>query len=317
MSPHTIGVNAQGGDAKNVLATIQDLEKRGIPAAWLTGGPNGLESLTMFAAAAAVTDRIKLGTSIIPTWPRHPIIAAQQTRVIAQLAPGRFRLGLGPSHKANQQKTFGVDYRTPLTALREYIGIVRDLFETGAVRTQGSVYTADTEVPDTTPGVPIMASALRERSYEVCGEVADGAISWVSPGVYLRDVALPALQRGAKAGGRPTPPLIAHVPVCAHDNADEVRTAVQEQLGHYPKSPFYQAMFAQAGHPEAAELQGWSDGMIESVVFAGSEEGIAARFDELFSWGASEVICSIVTAGSDTEGSRKRTLDLLTELAKR
>jgi alkanesulfonate monooxygenase SsuD/methylene tetrahydromethanopterin reductase-like flavin-dependent oxidoreductase (luciferase family) len=46
-----------------------------------------------------VTERIKFGTSIIPTWPRHPIAMAQQAVALSSLAPGRFRMGIGPSHE--------------------------------------------------------------------------------------------------------------------------------------------------------------------------------------------------------------------------
>ena len=106
-----IGVAAMGGDARSVLERIQELERRGIPAAWLTTGGGGLDALTLFAAAGAQTQTISLGTSIVPTWPRHPIVTAQQVQVIAGLAPGRIRLGLGPSHKPTMEDTFGYEFR--------------------------------------------------------------------------------------------------------------------------------------------------------------------------------------------------------------
>jgi len=210
---------------------------------------------------------------------------------------------------------FGADYRTPLTALREYLTVTRTLLHTGGVEFEGSIYRANVSLPAPVPDVPVMASALRPKSYELCGEAADGAISWVSPGVYLRDVALPALQRGAERAGRPCPPLIVHAPMCVHDDADEVRAAAREQLANYPRMPFYQAMFAEAGFPEAAQLEGWSDGMIESVVLSGSEERVSERVAELFDFGASEIIVSIVASGPDAAASRERTLALLSNLA--
>ena len=68
-----------------------------------------------------------------------------------------------------------------------------------------------------------MAAALGPRAYRICGAEADGAISWVCPGSYLREVALPALQRGAEMAGRPVPPLIVQVPVCVHENPEYAR----------------------------------------------------------------------------------------------
>ena len=311
MAEKRIGVAAMGGDVPTVVARIQDLEARGIEAAWLTSGGAGPDALTTFAAAAAVTDRILMGTSIIPTYPRHPIVSVAQTQVVAQLAPGRFRLGLGPSHKVSIEPMFGIEHNAPLTNLREYIQVVKALLWEGQVDYDGAQYHGHGSLPGApAPDVPVMASALRRRSFRLCGEVADGAISWVCPGQYLRDVALPEMKRGAEMGGREVPPLIAHAPVCVSDNPDEVREAARAQLANYPRSPFYQEMFAASGHPEARD-GAWSDGMIEDVVLSGDEETVAGRLRELFDWGATEVLAHPITAGSDTSASMERTLNLI------
>ena len=311
MAERRIGVAAMGGDSRAVVARIQELESLGIAAAWLTSGGAGPDALTTFAAAAATTERILLGTSIIPTYPRHPIVAVQQTQVIAQLAPGRFRLGLGPSHKVSIEPMFGIEHHAPLTNLREYIQVVKTLLGEGRVDFDGKQYHGHAALPGAAaPDVPVMASALRRRSFRLCGEVADGAISWVCPGQYLRDVGLPAMQEGADRADRPVPPLIAHVPVCVHDNPDEVRDAARQQLSNYPRSPFYQEMFAASGHPEARDGV-WSDGMLEDVVFSGSEEDVAGRLRELFDWGATEILAHPVTAGGDSQASMNRNLNLI------
>lgn len=311
----TIGINAMGGGAKDVVATIQDFEKRGIKAAWLTAGAGGSDNLTMFSAAAATTDSILLGSCIATIWPRHPVMTSQQVSGIAQLSDGRFRFGVGTGHLAGMSRTFGADFRKPLTALREYISITRSLFDTGAVEFQGEIFSGAYALPGPVPNTPIMAAALRPRAYEVCGEVADGAISWVSPPEYLRDVALPAIQRGADKAKRAAPPLVMHLPVCVHEDGDEVLAATRQQLATYPKSPFYQAMFAESGFPEAGETETWSAGMRDSVVAWGNEEQVSAHIARMFDWGMGEVIVSIVTAGSDPAASRARTLDLLTKLS--
>ncbi len=310
-SAKRIGVAAMGGDSRAVVARIQELESLGIAAAWLTSGGAGPDALTTFAAAAAVTDHILLGTSIIPTYPRHPIVAVQQTQVVAQLAPGRFRLGLGPSHKVSIEPMFGIAHNAPLTNLREYIAVVKTLLWEGRVDYDGTQYHGHAALPGAAvPEVPIMASALRRRSFRLCGEIADGAISWVCPGQYLRDVALPAMRQGAANAGRETPPLIAHAPVCVHENRAEVNAAARQQLANYPRSPFYQEMFAASGHPEARE-GAWSDGMLAAVVFSGDEETVAGRLRELFDWGATEILAHPITAGSDPQASMQRSLNLI------
>ena len=316
MSEKRIGVAAVGGDANTILACIQELESLGIPAAWLTTSGAGLDALTLFSAAAVGTERILLGTSITPTWPRHPIAAAQQVQVIATLAPGRFRFGVGPSHREVMEQMFGFDFKAPLTNMREYVHIVKALLHNGAVDFDGRHYHAHARIAQPIPDMPIMASALRRASFQACGAETDGAISWVCPGVYLRDVAVPAMEAGAQEAGRPVPPLITHAPVCVHDNPDEVRAAVREQLGNFPQRTFYARMFAEAGYPEAEQSAAWSDQMIDAVALSGDEETVAGRLRQLFDWGSSEVIASVITAGADRTRSWDRTIRLLADTAK-
>ena len=133
-----------------------------------------------------------LGTSITPTFPRNPVAVAQQVQVISQLAPGRFRLGVGPSGRAGMEETFGVDFRAPLGHLREYLRILRRLLQQGEVDLQARYYKVRARI-SSPPDVPVMASALGSRAFRLCGPQSDGAISWLCPGVYLQNVGLPAL----------------------------------------------------------------------------------------------------------------------------
>jgi F420-dependent oxidoreductase-like protein len=313
MDQKLIGVVVSAPDGAAILAGIEQAEQLGIPAAWLTTGGTGLDALTLYAAAAVRTSRIRLGTSITPILPRHPLVVVQQVQVLAQLAPGRFRLGLGPSHRPTMEATFGFDFRAPLGHLREYVQIVKTLLHSGSVDFDGRHYRAHGQIR-TPVDVPVMASALQRRSFEFCGAEADGAISWVCPGVYLRDVALPAMQAAAAQAGRPVPPLLAHVPVCVHEKPDEVRAAARQQLANYVRLPFYVQMLTAAGFPEAS-TGAWSDAMIEAVVLSGDEARIADRLHELFRFGAGEILVSPLVAGSDREASVQRTLRLVAEVA--
>jgi len=278
----------------------------------MTTGGARLDSITAFAAAAVRTRQIKLGTSIVPIYPRHPLVTVQQVQVVAQLAPGRFRLGVGPSHRPSMQ-AMGVNFLSPLGHLREYLQILKALLQQGKVDFDGTYYQAHETIPEPVD-VPVMASALRRGSFELCGAEADGAISWICPGTYLRDVALPAMGVGAKKAGRPVPPLIAHAPVCVHDDAQEVRKAVREQIMN-PRLPFYQRMLMDAGFEEAASGN-WSDPMIDAVVLWGDETRVAERLRELLSFGASEVLASPIAAGQNRAASTDRTLRLLGQVAR-
>ena len=300
------------GSPTEAVAQIRRAEELGIDAAWLTTGGARPDGMTIFAAAAVQTSRILLGTSIVPTWPRHPIAVAQQVQVLHQLSDGRFRLGVGPSHRDGMIHGFGVNFRAPLSHLREYVRILKSLLQQGQVDFQGRFYIARGEI-DAPIDVPVMASALRRRSYELCGAEADGAISWVCPSAYLRDSALPAMTAAAQRAGRPCPPLIAHAIVAVDEDAEAVRQAVRQQMGLYVTLPFYAQMFVDAGYPEAQSGQ-WSDGMIDAVAIHGSQEQVAEGINKLFSYGVTEIIASPVITGSDANASWERTVSTLAEI---
>ena len=311
MAEKLVGTAVTGGTITEIQAKIQRAEELGIHAAWMTTGGASLDSLTCFAASAAGTSSIKLGTSIVPTYPRHPLVAVQQAQVVAQLAPGRLRLGVGPSHRPLME-SMGINFHAPLAHLREYLQILKALLQTGSVDFDGEHYSAHASIAGPLD-VQVMGSALQKGSFELCGAEADGAISWVCPSTYLRDVALPAMKKGADQAGRLVPPLIAHVPICVHDNLEEVRTAMRAQFGH-PGLPFYQNMLIAAGYPEAREGK-WSDAMIEGVAILGDEETAAQKIQELLAMGATEVLASPITAGSDPAASLERTTKLLAQAA--
>ncbi|MEK7778180.1 MAG: LLM class flavin-dependent oxidoreductase [Chloroflexota bacterium] len=310
---NVVGIAITGQTTAEVLERIRQAEQAGIPAAWLTGGgAAGRDALTLFAAAAAQTKTILLGTSITQTWSRHPVAVAQQVRVLAELAPGRFRLGVGPGHRAGMERTYGVEWNAPLGHLREYLKILKALIQKGEVDFDGKYYKAHART-GMALDVPVMASALQRGSFELCGAEADGAISWVCPGGYLRDVAIPAIEAGAHKANRPTPALVAHTVVCVHENIAEVRTAAREQLGTYPANPFYTQMFVAAGFPEVAQTKAWSNPMLDDVVLSGNGVRVRKRLQDILSFGAREIIVSIVTAGKDPAASYQRTLKVLAQ----
>src|SRR4051812_24497616 len=115
-----IGVVIREPNPGLALDQMIEAEATGVPGVWLTTAGAGRDGLTLFAAAARATN-LMLGTSIMPTWPRHPIALAQQAQVVALLTPGRLRLGVGPAAEAGVREVFGLDWRKPMTHLREYV----------------------------------------------------------------------------------------------------------------------------------------------------------------------------------------------------
>lgn len=298
-----VGVVVQAFDAAEAVARIREAEAADVPSAWMTSGGTAADPLTLFAAAAVQTSSIVLGTCIIPTWPRHPVALAQQVVALESLAPGRLRLGVGPSHEAGMTAMFGVRWRTPLTNLREYLLVLRQLLHEGAVEFEGEHVIALAKLAQPV-ATPVLGSALRPKSFELCGELADGAISWQCPASYLLAEALPALRRGAEAAGRTPPPLVAHVPVAITTDRTAVREAAERQVGFYSTVPFYRAMYEQAGVPQ--EAGGVSDALIDGLVVHGDEDTVVERLAGLRAAGVGEVIAMPLVVNRERDASIQR-----------
>lgn len=310
MARPIIGVAVSERSPKETLARIKEAEQRGVAAAWLTTGGVGPDGLTLLAAAAVETTRIRLGTSITPTFPRHPLAVVQQTIVVADLAPGRFRLGLGPSHKPSIEGVFGIPFERPLEHLREYARIVDRALKTGQIDFEGKRFQVHARLFEA-PEVPVLLSALRPASYELAGEVSDGAISWVTPAAFLRDVARPALDAGAaRRGDGSRPILVGHAFAVVSEDEPAVLRAGRERLAVYARLPFYQEMFALAGYREV-RAGTMSDGALKSIVIFGGASAVTAGIQSFLDAGLDELIVSPLPVGPDPSASVSRTLDLL------
>jgi alkanesulfonate monooxygenase SsuD/methylene tetrahydromethanopterin reductase-like flavin-dependent oxidoreductase (luciferase family) len=306
MAMSRVGVAIHKPTAADMLRAIAQAEAAGVPTVWLTTGA-GPDGLMVFAAAAAATRSVRMGTAIVPTFPRHPLVVAQQTADIAQLAPGRFVLGLGPSHAAVMEGRYGIPYRQPLGHLHEFVIVVKALLAGTQTDFDGKHFKVHAKL-NYGAQVPIIISALRAGSFELAGEISDGAVSWLCPAPYLRDAALPALERGSARQGRARPGLIAHAFLALTSDPAQLQQGVNEFLPHYPRLTNYQEMFAAAGYPEARQGS-WSAAMIEAVVLHGTDDECREKLETFMrTSGCEEIILSIMLVGTDRDAALQRAL---------
>ena len=108
---------------------------------------------------------------------------------------------------------------------------------------------------------------------------------------------------------------VASTPSFFGSNPAEVRDAVRQQFGVFPRAPFYKRIFVAAGFPEATE-GAWSDGMVDGVAISGGEAEVAHGLRELYFFGATEILASPVAAGSNPAASLRRTMGVLAEVSK-
>ncbi len=292
-----IGVVLQPDETSTTLHAISMAEDAGAGTLWLTAGRLRPDALTIFAAAAQVTSKIGLATAVVPIWPRHPLTLAQQVSALESLAPGRIRLGLGPSTPA-AMSPYGTSFRRPLAHLREYVTCLRTLFRDGRVDFRGEFIKARARMPSPLP-IPVLASALGEGAFRLCGEVTDGAITWVSPPGYVKQVGLAALQSGAASRNRPVPPIVLCVPTLVSEDRSEIRRAAQDHVALYRGFQYYREMFQTAGYPPSEGPI--PETLVDELVVSGSVDRVAERLSELATW--SEVMVYPLTGGlADRDG---------------
>ncbi len=299
------------------LAAVRDLaidtEELGFCGLWL-GAAFGFDPIMALALAGSATSRIELGVAVVPTWPRHPLVMAQQGATASAACQGRFRLGVGPSH-APVMQMYGIEFDRPISHLREYLMVLRTLLAEGAVAHDGERYHVHgfLDVADAPPP-PVLLGVLREQTARLAGGHADGALCWLGPAEYLHDVVAPNLLAGAQAVDRERPPLIAELPCARVTDLDAVREMAAVDLAIYPQVPFYRAMFEAAGI--AVDGRRWTDAMLEASVVFGDEDGIAKKIQALFDAGADEVALSPFGVGPDPVGSQQECIRVLSDLAK-
>ena len=306
-----VGLNVDGANAAAAVRIIVAAEAAGVRQIWMNQAPWEPDVLTTFAAAATKTSTVRLGTSIVQTYPRHPVVLAQQALAVYDIAPGRLRLGIGPSARFIIEATYGLQQRTPLVHLREYVEVLRAALWDGKVDYHGHFYNVVITLPRTSQ-IPVLISTLGKKAFQLAGEIADGALTWDCPVPYLVDTGIPALRTSATAVGRSAPPLVAHVPVALNEDRNSVLSAGHRYLDFYAKIPFYANMFSNAGFQLTTD-QTVSEALVDSLVISGNESTVAARFTELLAAGLDELNVALLPI-TDASDEQSRLMHLIGRL---
>lgn len=245
----------------------------------------GLDTLTAIAAFGRAIPGIRLATAVVPTYPRHPMVLAQQALTTNALVQGRLVLGVGPSHKPVVEASWGISFDRPIRHLREYLEALVAAVTTQKPRYRGETITArgDLAIPDAPPP-PIMVAALGPQLLRLTGRVADGTITWMVGPNTLRELTVPVINEAAAEAGRPAPEVVAGVPVCVTPDVAGTRERAQRTFSIYGKMPSYRAMLDREGYggPGDVAIVGDRDSVGEQILryrelgvttFAASEFG--------------------------------------------
>ena len=158
-----------------------------------------------------------------------------------------------------------------------------------------------------TAQIPIFISTLGKNAFQLAGQIADGAISWVCPIPYLINTGIPALRSSASAAGRSTPKLVAHVPVALSEDRDSALSAGHRFLDFYAKIPFYANMFSNAGFQITSD-QTIPDALVDSLLISGNEATVSARLRELLEAGLDELLVTLASVSETAEDKQQARL---------
>ena len=251
-------------DAQGAAQQGRREETAGYDGAW--AAEVGHDPLMILAGAATATTRLELGTGIVVAFGRSPMITATMANDVQLLSRGRLLLGLGSQIKPHIEKRYSMPWSQPAARMREYILAMRAIWSAWNDGTKlnfrGEFYRHTLMTPFFSPGPnpfgapKVFLAAVGERMTEVAGEVADGLL--VHPFTterYLRDITMPALERGLAASGRTREQFqISLSGLIATGESDGLLDTamgrVRSQLAFYGSTPAYRGVL---------ELHGWGD----------------------------------------------------------
>lgn len=285
-------------------------EEAGLASVWVPQIPDEFDAMTAAALIGDVTDRVEIGTAVVPIQTRHPIATAQQALATQAVCEGRFSLGLGVSHHWIVEEMLGLAYERPARTMANYLDVLdAALAGPGMVDVENDDWRIHNplDVTDLTP-TPVLLAALGPVMLRLAGERTDGTILWLADEKAIASHVVPHLTKAAEGAGRPAPRIVAGVPVCLC-GADEVDRAVERTnriLSEAEVSPNYQKLL-DLGDAES----------VGDLLAAGDEAMVERRLRAYADAGVTDLSVRVVPIGDGREeliASSKRTRELLASL---
>jgi alkanesulfonate monooxygenase SsuD/methylene tetrahydromethanopterin reductase-like flavin-dependent oxidoreductase (luciferase family) len=288
-----------GRSLETAMGRVRLADELGFDSAYTTHVA-GRDSLSVLMAYATVSERLRLGSGVMPIFSRTPVATAQAAATIDEFSGGRMVLGIGVSHKVTVENWFNATIPKPVTQMREYAGIVRALLR-GEQPIGGEFFKTNFGFMgyEPNPDIPIYIAGLSPRMLSLAGEIGDGVVLWLCGPTYIRDVVVPAVREGREKAGKGLDgfDIVAAVPSAHTDDRDAAFATMRSELITYASLPFYRRMLEGSGFGEdlAAFDKGIEGGDVEAAT-----AGLSDRMlDELFAIGSAE----------DVQGGIRRYLD--------
>jgi len=293
-----------------LMADAEDAERAGFSSIWVPQIPGDFDAFTAVTLMGQATERIELGTAVVPIQTRHPIAMAQELLSVQAVCDGRFTPGIGVSHDWVIEGHLGLSYERPARLMRDYLEVLNaSLGGPGPVDVENDTYRVHSpmDVTDHAPNSLLLA-ALGPVMLRIAGEHAAGTILWLADERAVADHVVPRITKAAVEAGRAAPRVVAGVPValCANDDVDEARDWANRVLGHSEFCSNYQQLL------ERGDAKNEGD-----MLAAGDETAVLERLRAFRDAGATDLAVRVLPLGSDRETrieSKKRTLAFLASL---
>jgi F420-dependent oxidoreductase-like protein len=293
-----------------LVADARAAEEAGFRSIWVPQVPGDFDAFTAITLMGQATERIELGTAVVPIQTRHPIAMAQETLSNQAVCRGRFTLGLGASHHWIIEGMLGLSYERPARQMRDYLEVLNAALRSpGSVDVENERYRVHSpiDVTDWSPN-PVVLAALGPVMLRLAGEQASGTILWMADVRAVAEHVVPRIAKAAAGAGRPAPRVIAGIPVtlCGRDEAAAARAWANRVFDQAGYSPNYQRLLDRGDATDAGDL-----------LATGDESAVVDRLRAFRDAGATDLAVRVVPFGADREArieSRNRTLAFLASL---
>lgn len=312
---------------------LREAEALGYTDAW-SYEVDGTDAFTPLAFAAACTSRLRLGAAIANVFTRGPATLAMTASTLAQLAPGRFCLGLGAGSPAIVANWNGGAFERPLQRVRDVATLVRQALS--GEKVTASLPTASMQGfrlsrPPGAP-VPLFIAALRPGMLRLAGQLADGVIlNWLAPSDVPR--ALGVVREAARAAGRDPDRIevAARLFVLVSEQEDYVQALTRRSIAGYLSTPVYRAFHEWLGRgPALAAMHAkWEAGdrrgaleaipreVIDDLFIHGSPERCRERVEEYMAAGITVPLLHVAPSTLDPAAMADAQLAAMRALAPR
>ncbi|HUZ55098.1 MAG TPA: TIGR03564 family F420-dependent LLM class oxidoreductase [Streptosporangiaceae bacterium] len=297
------GTSLTEPQSPQALGVLRDQLKmavdEGFSSAWMAN-IFGLDALTALAVAGHGIAGIEIGTAVVPTYPRHPAVLAQQALTAALAIGSRLALGIGLSHKIVIEDMYGYGFDAPAAHMSEYLSILLPLLSGEPVAFEGKTMRAGISLSVPRTGeVPVLLAALGPQMLKLAGQRTAGTILWMTGPATVRDYIVPTISAAAQEAGKPAPRVVCILPVCVTDDPDGARARAAKVFEIYGQLPSYRAMLDREG------AQGPAD-----VAIVGNEDQVASQITALADCGVTDFVAGEYARGDE----RRRTRQVLTSL---